>query len=222
MASQFSPLTQARFSYCLVPFRDAIPNPIILRFGEDIPQLPPGQVQTTLFVNPPPRSYLYYLELLDISVGNHRLGFPPNTFKIRPDGSGGCYIDSGAFISQIDFNTFGVNAYEEVLAVFEAYYGSRKLQRTTIFQGLELCYENPANYHDFAAITFHFNGADYSVDGEYGHLFDPVKGLFCVGFLRGKKATVLGALHQQNKRIIYDGGIHGLQFTDEQCINDVL
>ncbi|XWS51913.1 hypothetical protein CRYUN_Cryun11dG0022600 [Craigia yunnanensis] len=196
MANQFSPSTHARFSYCLVPFRDATPHPIILRFGEDIPQLPPGPVQTTLFVNPSPGSYLYYLELLDISVGNHRLGFHPDMFKTRPDGS--------------------------VLAVFEAYYGSRKLQRTTNFQGLELCYKNPANYHDFAAITFHFNGADYSVDGEYGHFFDPVKGFFCVGIVRGTTATVLGAWHQQNKRIIHDGGIHGLQFADEQCINDVL
>ncbi|XVF03947.1 hypothetical protein REPUB_Repub05bG0037500 [Reevesia pubescens] len=152
MASQFSPTTHARFSYCLVPFGDAMPRPIILRFGEDIPQLDPGQVQTTLFYSQP-ESYLFYLELLDISVADHRLGFPPDTFKIKPDGFGGCYIDSGALLSQIDLNTFGVNAYQAVLTVFEGYYGSRRLQRTNGPKGFELCYKTPANYHDFASIT---------------------------------------------------------------------
>ncbi|XP_022753631.1 aspartic proteinase nepenthesin-1-like [Durio zibethinus] len=223
MASQSSSLIHRRFSYCLVPFRDAMPHPVILRFGEDIPQLPPGQVQTTLFVySSPRRYYFFFLELLDISVANHRLGFHPDTFRTRPDGLGGCYIDSGALLSQIDVNTVGVNAYEAVMTVFAAYYGSRNLKRTTGPGGFELCYETPANYHDFAAITFHFNGADYSVYGENGHFIDPANGFFCVGILRGGGGTVLGAWHQQNKRIIYDGGIGGLQFADEQCVNDIL
>ncbi|EOY12499.1 Aspartic proteinase nepenthesin-1 precursor, putative [Theobroma cacao] len=222
MSSQFSPLIHNRFSYCFVPFLDAMPRPIILRFGEDIPQLPPEHLHTTLFTYTPPGSYYFYLELLDISVANHRLGFQPDTFRIRQDGLGGCFIDSGALVSQIDSNTFGVNAYEAVLAVFGAYYGSRGLQRTNGRVGLELCYETPANYHDFAAITFHFNGADYTVDGQLGHFIDPVNGFFCVAITSGQMGTVLGAWHQQNKRIIYDRWMGGLQFADEQCINDVL
>ncbi|XVF03948.1 hypothetical protein REPUB_Repub05bG0037600 [Reevesia pubescens] len=221
MATQFSPLTHARFSYCMLPFSDAIPRPLVLRFGEDIPQLPPQHVQTTLFVPTPPLNY-YYLELLDISVANHRLGFNPYTFHVRTNGLGGCFIDSGALLTYIDSETLGVNAYEAVLTVFAAYYGSQSLQRKTtgIPEGLDLCYEYPSYHIDFASITFHFNGADYTVDGQYGHVFDP--SFFCVGIIRGQSGTVLGAWHQQNKRIIYDVGMGALQFADEQCVNDVL
>ncbi|XVE80323.1 hypothetical protein DITRI_Ditri14bG0130700 [Diplodiscus trichospermus] len=221
MASQFSPLTHTRFSYCLVPFHDALPRPIVLRFGDDIPQPPPQQVQTTMFITPP-GSYHFYLQLLDISIANHRLGFHPYTFITKSDGSGGCLIDSGALFTQIDTKTPGVNAYAAVMAVFQAYYGSRQLRRTAGegSPGFELCYEYPQNYNDFAAITFHFNGADYTVDGVHGHFFGT--SFFCIAILGGNFGTIIGAWHQQNKRIIYDGGIGGLQFADEQCINDVL
>ncbi|XP_022717682.1 aspartic proteinase nepenthesin-1-like [Durio zibethinus] len=219
MASQFSPLIHARFSYCLVPFIDAIPRPLVLRFGEDIPQLPPQHVQTTMFL-PKPGSNYYDLDLLDISVANHRLGFHPYTFRTRPNGLGGCFIDSGALFSVIDSDTIGVNAYQAVVTVFEAYCGSGGLRRTTADPNFGVCYEYPTNYHDFASITFHFNGADYTVDGQYGHYFG--RGYFCVAIITGNFGTVLGAWHQQNKRIIYDAGIGGLQFADEQCINDVL
>ncbi|XP_022753630.1 aspartic proteinase nepenthesin-2-like [Durio zibethinus] len=156
MASQFSPLTHTRFSYCFGPFSrcNASSNHPRVRRGH--------------------------------SAAASRTGFHPDTFRIRPDGSGGCFIDSGTLVSQIDFNTLGVNAYEAVMRVLEAYYGSRKLERTTVLKVFELCYKSPANYHDFAAITFHFNGANYSVDGEHGLFFDPVQGFFCVGILRGR------------------------------------
>ncbi|XVF03949.1 hypothetical protein REPUB_Repub05bG0037700 [Reevesia pubescens] len=159
---------------------------------------------------------------LVLSVANHRLGFPPYTFHVRTNGLGGCFIDSGALFTTIDSDTLGVNAYEIVLSVFEAYYGSRYLQRKTTGtpEGFDLCYDHPSFYNDFATITFHFNGADYTVDGQYVHVFDP--GFFCVGIMRGNFGTVLGAWHQQNKRIIYDVGMGALEFADEQCVNDVL
>ncbi|XVE80322.1 hypothetical protein DITRI_Ditri14bG0130600 [Diplodiscus trichospermus] len=221
MASQFSAITRIRFSYCLVPFQDALPRPIVLRFGDDIPQPPPEHLRTTPFLTAQ-TAPLFYLELLDISVAGHRLGFPPYTFITRPDGSGGCFIDSGALFTVIDAGTPGVNAYAAVMAVFDAYYGSRGLRRTAGpgNPGLELCYEYPPNYNDFAAITFHFNGADYTVYGVNGYVSFP--GFFCAGILGSNGRSVLGALHQQNKRIIYDGGIGALQFADEQCVNDVL
>ena len=219
MASQFFPLIDGRFSYCLVPFGDAIPRPLVLRFGEDIPQVPPQQLQTALLI-PIQGSYFFHLELLDISVANHRIGFPPYIFQVRPNAVGGCFIDSGALFTHIDTNAGGINAYAAVMEVFEAYYGSRKLPKTTKGpKDFELCYVYPPNYHDFAAITFHFNGADYTVDGQYGHLFGP--DFFCVAIIGGKMGTIIGAWHQQNKRIIYERGIGVLRFADEQCINDL-
>ena len=110
MASQFFPLIDGRFSYCSVPFGDAIPRPLVLRFGEDIPPVPPQNLQTALLI-PTPGSYYFHLQLLDISVANHRMGFPPYSFQAKPNGVGGCFIDSGALFTQIDTNTGGINAY---------------------------------------------------------------------------------------------------------------
>ncbi|OMP04483.1 Aspartic peptidase [Corchorus olitorius] len=48
MATQFASLIQSRFSYCFIPFTDAMPSQLILRFGEDIPQ--PPRLQSTLIL----------------------------------------------------------------------------------------------------------------------------------------------------------------------------
>ncbi|KAE8677280.1 putative Monovalent cation:proton antiporter [Hibiscus syriacus] len=124
--NQLSHFIGYRFSYCFAPFSGGIPHPLLVRFGEDIPPL--HNAQTTMFVQPPFRVYFFYMELMEISVGNYRINFPPYTFEIRGDGSGGSFIDSGAMITQIDANTPGLNAYEEVLNVFDSYYESEGLQ----------------------------------------------------------------------------------------------
>ncbi|MBA0668378.1 hypothetical protein Goklo_001299 [Gossypium klotzschianum] len=216
MMIQFSSFIHSRFSYCLVPFADAIPRPLVLRFGEDIPQLP-LDVRTTSFVQSP-TNHFYYLELWGISVAGHRLPFSQSTFQYRANGKGGCFIDSGALFTQIDAGTVGINAYAAVMQVFASYYESKSLRRTTS-RGFELCYERPPNYDDFASLTFHFNGADYTVAGEYVNLISP--DIFCVAIIKGTYATMLGAWQQQNKRLIYDVGMGALQFAEENCVNDV-
>ncbi|KAK8638332.1 hypothetical protein V6N13_136765 [Hibiscus sabdariffa] len=201
MAKQFSDETHSRFSYCFAPIVGAIPPPLVLRFGEDIPTFPSGHLQSTLVMrSPATNSYFYYLELLDISIDSFRIGFSPSTFQFRAGGAGGCLIDSGALFTFIDSGTIGVNAYE----------------RGSSFQ---VCYERPPNYEEFASLTFHFNGADYTVAGKYVNVFKPE--LFCVGVLRGPSSTILGAWHQQDKRIIHDELFGELQFADENCANDV-
>ncbi|ESR65461.1 Aspartic proteinase CDR1 [Citrus sinensis] len=67
---QLSDVVDKRFSYCLVPFTDALMAPSIVKFGNDIPPLS-GTVQATTFV-PPPGSFYYHLSLIDISVGTRR------------------------------------------------------------------------------------------------------------------------------------------------------
>ncbi|KAE8726790.1 putative Monovalent cation:proton antiporter [Hibiscus syriacus] len=218
MARQFSTETNSRFSYCFAPFDGAVPPPLVLRFGEDIPKFPAGHLQSTLVLQPPPYRYFYYLQLLDISVGNYRIGFPPSTFQFRAGGAGGCFIDSGAMYTFIDAGTIGVNAYERVMSTFIAYYGSKGLQRRP-GRSFEVCYVNRIGFNEFASLTFHFNGADYTVDGGYVNVFK--QGYFCVGILKGPSKTVLGAWHQQNKRIIHDELFGELQFADENCANDV-
>ncbi|XP_022717681.1 aspartic proteinase nepenthesin-2-like [Durio zibethinus] len=207
-----------RFSYCLVPFDDELVRPSVLRFGDDIPQ-PVGNLQTTEFlVNA--GHYHYHMELLDISVGWHRLGFQlqPDIFRVRQDGTGGCLIDSGFLISTIDQNTTGRNAYKEVMAVFKAYYDSRNFQRMgKVIESLNLCYRSKPGFQDYLTMTLHFNGADYHIDGKYMHYFSE-EGYFCVA-LNPSSKTILGSWQQQNMRIIYNMNVGGLQWVTETCAN---
>ncbi|KAI9185160.1 hypothetical protein LWI28_004826 [Acer negundo] len=96
---------------------EAMTAPSVVRFGIDIPR-PPGNLQTTRFITPPPPtpgSFHYQLNLIDISVGPRHIQFSQDFFRIREDGTGGCIIDSGALIPQRDQNTVGRNAYRAVM-----------------------------------------------------------------------------------------------------------
>ncbi|XP_052290083.1 aspartic proteinase CDR1-like [Citrus sinensis] len=223
---QLSDVVDKRFSYCLVPFTDALMAPSIVKFGNDIPPLS-GTVQATTFV-PPPGSFYYHLSLIDISVGTRRLGFAPDTFRVRPDGQGGCcwgkiscIIDSGVIIPKIDQTTVGRNAYRAVMGAFQNYYDALKLERIgRVPEGLQLCYTNPPGFNNFASFTYHFDGASYDIEGKFVNLFNVDQGYFCVALQPGNGRTILGAWHQQNKRLIYNSRINALQFYTDTCSND--
>ncbi|KAL6185331.1 hypothetical protein ACLB2K_041465 [Fragaria x ananassa] len=159
LASQLGAVTQKRFSYCLVPFTQAQQAPSLVRFGDDIPH-PSSNIQITPFV-PTTGSHYFQLNLLDISVGFNKLGLPPGTFAMAPDGSGGCIIDSGALIPQINQNVVGgINSYRK-------------------------------------------------------------GGYFCVALMPGNGKSILGAWHQQNMRVTYNGNTNSLEFLVETRSNDV-
>ncbi|KAK1582862.1 hypothetical protein Q3G72_018975 [Acer saccharum] len=167
LVSQLSTEIKKQFSYCLVPFTEAMTAPSVVRFGIDIPR-PPGNLQTTRFITPPPPppppgSFYYQLNLIDISVGPRRLGFSQDLFRIREDG-----------------------------------------------------------FNNFVTFTYHFEGADYAVDGRSVNVYNTEKGYFHLAIRPGNTRTFLGAWHQQNKRIIYDANFGGIQFYGENCANDHL
>ncbi|KAF5478852.1 hypothetical protein F2P56_005381 [Juglans regia] len=194
-----------RFSYCLIPFDETIiMTPSLLRFGSDIP-LPPTNIQTTPFVKPPSGTNYYLLNLQDVSVGFHRLGFPPDTFKPKQDGTGGCIIDLGALISRLDQNTInGHNAYREVMGAFQNHYDSFKLQRIgKVAEGLELCYKYTQDLKEFATMTYHFEGADYTVDSKYVNFYETQAGYFCVALLPGNGKSLLGVYMASTKYAHY-------------------
>lgn len=211
-----------RFSYCLAPFHDETVQHGVLRFGDDI-RIPAGNIQTTNFVVTTGR-YPYFMELLDISVGFHLMGFQelPDMFLIREDGAaGGCLIDSGFIIGTIDQRTPGRNAYKEVMQVFQAYYESQGLRRIIgkVVENLPLCFRKKRGFKNFLTMTYHFNGGDYVLDGKYVHYFNEEDKYFCVA-LRPSTRTIIGAWHQQNMRLIYNMNIGALQWVTENCAND--
>ncbi|KAE8726789.1 putative Monovalent cation:proton antiporter [Hibiscus syriacus] len=217
MMQQFAAQTRSRYSYCLVPFTELVPDTLLLKFGQDIPELP--HAESTLFVQRA-GDHHFFVELLDISVGDYRLGLPPSAFQSRGGGQGGCIIDSVSLFTLIDSNSVGgMNPYERVMQVFRGYYGSKGFTAIpTRPGGLELCYNIPPNFNDFASLTFHFNGADYTVPGEYAVFYTDAT--LCIPILKGTGITIVGAVHQQNKRLVYDGMFDELQFADEICRND--
>ena len=84
-------------------------------------------------------------------------------------------------------------------------------------QGFQLCYEQPQDFQDFATLTYHFEGADYVVDGKYVNYYNTRAAYFCVALINGNGLSILGAFHQQNIRIIFNGNILAMQFSPENC-----
>ncbi|KAM1952699.1 hypothetical protein ACFX15_007143 [Malus domestica] len=216
LVTQLADKTKKTFSYCLLPFTDALINPGFVKFGDEIP-LPAGNVYTSPFVTPPGQHY-YHLNLLDISVGLKRLGFPPGTFTIGQGGTGGFFIDSGALIPQLNTDASGRNAYREVMRAFQQWYDGLKLTRIgKVPEGLALCYKYTPDFNQFATLTYHLQDANYVVDGKYAHVFNKDAGYFCVAMMPGNGKSMLGAWHQQNMRVTYNGNINSLQFSVETC-----
>ncbi|KAH7544335.1 hypothetical protein JRO89_XS15G0150700 [Xanthoceras sorbifolium] len=90
-----------RFSYCVTPFEDILLAPSLIRFGDDIPPPRPNIQQTPFYTIP--YAFSFYLNLADISVGLHRLHFPPDIFRAIQGGTtSGLIIDSGAAYTVID------------------------------------------------------------------------------------------------------------------------
>ncbi|KAJ0102410.1 hypothetical protein Patl1_04285 [Pistacia atlantica] len=168
LVSQLSVFIDEIFSYCIVPYDQNFPfdvHPHVLRFGDDV-HLPQGDIPTVHYVIVED-SYSYFLDVSDISIGNLRLQLPPGTFDVG--GKPGFIIDSGAPYTRIVANSgSGVNVFGLVMTTLRDHYNSyelvrvRQSQHGTTFQ---LCYFNQPNFRDFPSLTFHFNGADYIVDG---------------------------------------------------------
>ncbi|XVF69541.1 hypothetical protein PTKIN_Ptkin11bG0090300 [Pterospermum kingtungense] len=197
-----------RFSYCIAPLPDELRHGV-LRFGNDIPR-PRGILRTKYQVIS--GNNHYNMELLDISVGSPQLGFQPDMFKARQDGKGGCFIDQ---------NTQERNAFQEVIKSFRDHYDSHGLKEE-VAPNLPLCYRIKPGFQNFLAMTYHFKGAHYLVEGKYMHYyFNEDKGYFCVALILSSY-TVLGAWQQQNKRLIYDLKVREVQWVTENCADDYI
>lgn len=53
-----------------------------------------------------PNSYTYGLNLLDIIIAGKRLNLSPNSCTIKPDGQGGCVIDSRSVPTIIEYEVY--------------------------------------------------------------------------------------------------------------------
>jgi hypothetical protein len=214
LVSQLKSTIQGRFSYCLVYSYREMEATSILRFGEDTVSIR-NDYKTTPLMYRDLTTY-YYLNLLDISVGDHRIGFPAGTFDLKPStGDGGCIIDNGAMATFIDRSP-----YERVMREFDEHFRSFGLERVHKEVGLEYCYRYNPNFRPYLPMTFHFEGADFKVEPTYMYFHYEAKGYFCVALMPYAGKTLLGAWQQQDMRVVYDLNLGVVRFAPENCAND--
>ncbi|OVA11122.1 Peptidase A1 [Macleaya cordata] len=214
LIAQIKDVAKRRFSYCL-------PTPSstsFLRFGDDIVIKPGSKVQTTPFVTYKSR-FMYALNLTDISVGDDhsgmvRIGFPPGTFALKQDRTGGCIIDSGSAVTHIDAKPY-VELKKAIMGYFQPF--GLKLIDPKKYE-FELCYVRPKGFKSFPSVTFHFQGADLKVVSDF--LFFVDVHFFCLVMKPRNGLTVLGAMQQTNIRFVYDAGAGLLSFVPEDCSKD--
>ncbi|XP_020102985.1 aspartic proteinase nepenthesin-1-like [Ananas comosus] len=206
--------SQGRFSYCLPPIGS---NSIsFLRFGSNIVQR--GSVQTTPIV-PIQGVFLYFITLNDISVGNKRLGFEPGMFTRKPNGSGGFYVDSGAFITHLI-----TPAFERVKKELRDYFRHKKLVEVDpqrYMTDLKLCWLFQPSYESLMpSMTLHLQGAQMHIMWRQLFLIRREKGIFCIAMLPQDSSSVLGAYQQANTRFTFDLLQSQLAFNPENCEHD--
>ncbi|XP_015898713.3 aspartic proteinase nepenthesin-2-like [Ziziphus jujuba] len=212
LPSQLRNLINKRFSYCLP---SSMTQNSVLRFGEDIQIIP--NLKRTPFVRMN-RSSHYFLNLLDISVAGHRLGFPPGAFSLKQNGSGGVVIDSGCTVTNMEREPYGV-----VMREFQNHFVRFGLERVVnSSEGFELCYKQRRGFSHYAGLTFHFEGADMVVQPQFMYVQNYRMRYFCVALLPFTGPTLIGAWQQQNTRFIYDLNLQELQFAPEDCSRDRL
>lgn len=202
------------FSYCLTT---GLNESSLLKFGEDAALRPGSGVGSLNFVQKNISAH-YHLSLIDISVGSQRLRFPPGTFHLHRNGSGGFYIDSGAPATALD-----EGPYNRVMAEFDRYFTSHGLRKLPTRGALEFCYNYDPHFKRYIKMTFHFDrSVDYVVDTPNMYFSLPEKGYFCVVLKRALGRTILGAWQQVNMRIVYDLTHQMLHFKHEDCSRDAL
>lgn len=213
LISQLKSTIQGRFSYCLVYGYREMEATSILRFGDDTVSMR-KDYQTTPIMYRDLTTY-YYLNLVDISVGDIRIGFPPRTFDLKPNGNGGCMIDTGAMATFID-----KGPYERVMREFDEHFRSFGLERVYKEAGLEYCYKSNPKFRPYLSMTFHFQGADFKVEPTYMYFHYEAKGYFCVALMPYTGKTLLGAWQQQDMRVVYDLNLGVVRFAPENCASD--
>ncbi|PON96648.1 Aspartic peptidase [Trema orientale] len=207
--------TNGRFSYC-IPKRgnDGRVPSSFLRFGFDIPQR--RGLRATALLRYGDLSH-YYLNLQDMSLGGRRLMIPRNYF-VRNGTVRGSAIDSGSELSMIIGPAFAI-LKSSILNYFR---GRPGFGPAPSMHGLEVCLTRPASvgFGQLPRIGFLFGeGAVLEVMPENSYVLGEFSGVkyFCLGMLRSRDITILGALQQINQRIVYDTRAMRLYFGAEIC-----
>ncbi|XP_026384482.1 aspartic proteinase CDR1-like [Papaver somniferum] len=218
--NQLGAAGEGKFSYCFEAFKYYIEGSnTYLRFGADATIGGASQeVRTTPIVVPQFRSYQYYLNLEDISVGSKRINFPSGTFEIKSRREGGAIIDTGAIISHMYKDHFDI-----VSDLVKTHFKELGVEYIGAMGSLDVCFRLRGRFdiHNYPSITLHFQQADYFIPDYKANFVMLSIETICFGYLRSdKNRFILGSMQQANKRILYNIMDRSLSFAEEYCTLD--
>ncbi|EFJ32117.1 hypothetical protein SELMODRAFT_87804 [Selaginella moellendorffii] len=217
--SQLGDLFGHKFSYCLVPWRDAPSKTSPMFFGDESSSHSSGKklhyAFTPMIHNPAMESF-YYVKLKDISIAGRALRIPAGSFDIKPDGSGGMIFDSGTTLTLLPDAP-----YQIVLRALRSKISFPKIDGSSA--GLDLCYDvsgSKASYKmKIPAMVFHFEGADYQLPVEnYFIAANDAGTIVCLAMVSSNMDIgIYGNMMQQNFRVMYDIGSSKIGWAPSQC-----
>ncbi|KAE9599929.1 hypothetical protein Lal_00045483 [Lupinus albus] len=211
----------SRFSYCLHPSLqpENDDSTSLLKFGKDA-VFPKGKkYQTTSILKNDFNDYQLSLE--SISIGEQRVTFQPRSTPSV--GRNGTFLDFGSIVTFMESDPYNV-VMEKIDEYFRSV-GHRRVSPPPETEGkFDYCYNYGGNMENFVSMTYHFSG-DASLKVDPLQLYLVIRDAFCVTIIPSKSFTgtdftVIGALHQQNTRFVFNLDKNVVQFAPEDCSKD--
>ncbi|KAF3785253.1 Aspartic proteinase [Nymphaea thermarum] len=208
LISQIGSSVSNKFAYCLVPRAAGK-----LKFGAAAVFPGSGALKQTPLSKQGEQGTYYVLYLHDISVGGKRLHIEPSRSVVPAGGSmkgiGPVVIDSGSTLTTLTKDVYAAVGKEVANAV--------KYEFAPPPKGYELCYRADfADLRYFPAVTFHFEGADWTVPA-WSSFLKAGEGVMCLAIVHTDGVNVFGNVAQQNVYVEYDLGKGMLSFAPTDC-----
>ena len=181
-----------------------------LRFGSDI--VMKGGAQTTPLVD---NRNLFYVNLIDIGVNGQHLKLPPETFALKSDGTGGCFVDTGAMLTHLIRPAY--NVVKRTLIDYFAWRDVVVARGSDLF--LDLCFVWSSWVPDFPSMDLFLQDATFNLPAANLYVIDAASQRFCLAMMPSDHATIIGATQQQNHQFVYDVGKETLSFAAGSCVD---
>ncbi|CAN6486420.1 unnamed protein product [Victoria cruziana] len=207
LISQLGASVGNKFAYCLGTDGGK------LKFGAAAVFPGAGALKRTPLFRQGERATYYVLSLDDISVGGKRLNIESSSGVAPSSGAGtgigAMVIDSGSTLTMLTKDVYAAVQEELSRAV--------KYESAPAPAGYEICYRADAgDLRNFPAITFHFEGADWTVPA-WSAFVGAGEGVMCLAIVPTDGVNVFGNTAQQNMYVEYDLGKGVLSFAPTDC-----
>ncbi|KAG6485985.1 hypothetical protein ZIOFF_054553 [Zingiber officinale] len=213
-----SQLNPRKFWYCLTPLDSSAASHLFLGSTASLGGNRGALIGSTPLISSPLTyfSTFYYLSLLGISLGGNRLPIPASVFQLKPDGSGGTFIDSGTFLTSLNQAGYDILREEIIKQVRKPAAELPEVIRDT---GVDLCF----SFHGASwlppmpELVFHFEGADMRFPRDKYMAYVDDLGLLCSVIVGTQDSSIFGNYQQQNMHILFDLEADVLSFVPANC-----